>query len=549
MSEPQTLYEVHIVGVGASGDGDVGVQSIHTRPDSSLQFLEPPGNLQAEPTSSTSINLTWTPPFSVLDVAYYNVSYSSVTSRQASENIVLYVHTSSTGVEIGGLRPFTLYEFKVCTHSHHNRHGPYSQKLECRTMEDVPSVVRDVQCKPLNSSTLRVTWKEPTQANGIISGYTVLYTEDAALPIDKWREHKVPGNRFSTEVIELEPKTRYFLSLRAATQAGWGPPSGLPPSGICNTPGMPDEPTEELAGNTLQTTQHLGFVVGLTIAVGFIVVCMAAVIWRRLCVQRMPPTQAESGVQHVNGNGYYRDWERPQEAELQELELHLATMAPNIPPGNHNLLDTKVQLYGPLQLGNSRPQFQQDHRPFRHFVTLEYTGGYPNGQVNGLKHSFLSNGRIPNGHGNRSKSSVHITENPQVRPSYKCSESPGQLLSSQESKVDDEEDDDDRAMPDQKIPLLGNSRSATVRGEDHTELEEDNDYDHDMTEDGLETADSTQLTDLDVSLNGNTYTGTSSHNSSGNRNGNSGSISSIRDRSSSSTDCVVPKPSHLSVPQ
>ncbi|XP_071439468.1 zinc finger protein AEBP2-like, partial [Hetaerina americana] len=38
-------------------------------------------------------------------------------------------------------------------------------------------------------------------------------------------------------------------------------------------------------------------------------------------------------------------------------------------------------------------------------------GGYPNGQINGFKHSLLSNGRIPNGHVARIH--VHITENPQ----------------------------------------------------------------------------------------------------------------------------------------
>jgi hypothetical protein len=41
-------------------------------------------------------------------------------------------------------------------------------------------------------------------------------------------------------------------------------------------------------------------------------------------------------------------------------------------------------------------------------------GGYPNGQVNGLKHSLLTNGRIPNGQMSRDRCAVRIIENPQV---------------------------------------------------------------------------------------------------------------------------------------
>jgi hypothetical protein len=41
-------------------------------------------------------------------------------------------------------------------------------------------------------------------------------------------------------------------------------------------------------------------------------------------------------------------------------------------------------------------------------------GGYPNGQVNGLMHALLTNGRIPNGQVSRDRCNVRIIENPQV---------------------------------------------------------------------------------------------------------------------------------------
>lgn len=34
------------------------------------------------------------------------------------------------------MKPYTLYEFKVRTHDHNNLYGPYSQTVECHTLED-----------------------------------------------------------------------------------------------------------------------------------------------------------------------------------------------------------------------------------------------------------------------------------------------------------------------------------------------------------------------------------------------------------------------------
>lgn len=46
------------------------------------------------------------------------------------------VNSTSNGVQVGGLRPYTLYQFKVRTHDHYNKHSEYSQKVECQTLED-----------------------------------------------------------------------------------------------------------------------------------------------------------------------------------------------------------------------------------------------------------------------------------------------------------------------------------------------------------------------------------------------------------------------------
>jgi hypothetical protein len=80
--------------------GVLGLNAIHTLPArgntdvTSIPFLglEPPTNLEAEPMSPTSINLTWTSPQSIVNVSYYTVCYGLVQStRTANSSVYSYV--------------------------------------------------------------------------------------------------------------------------------------------------------------------------------------------------------------------------------------------------------------------------------------------------------------------------------------------------------------------------------------------------------------------------------------------------------------------------
>lgn len=77
--------------------------------------------------------------------------------------------------------------------------------MECSTKEEVPSVVPSIHWKQVNKSAVRVTWREPAKANGLLKNYTISYTknEDKDLPVSAWTSLAVPGNRYSAEVIYL----------------------------------------------------------------------------------------------------------------------------------------------------------------------------------------------------------------------------------------------------------------------------------------------------------------------------------------------------------
>ncbi|KAG8273499.1 hypothetical protein J6590_019209 [Homalodisca vitripennis] len=146
--EPQTWYEVQVKGVSGMTEGEMGVRAIHTLPPlqaSPAPALSPPTNLEATPTSSSSINVTWDPPLTPVpaNASYYTISYLVVPSSvHGDDNNTNFLHSTSNGVQVTGLKPYTLYELKVRTHDHNNRHSEYSQTLECRTLEDVRKVAK-----------------------------------------------------------------------------------------------------------------------------------------------------------------------------------------------------------------------------------------------------------------------------------------------------------------------------------------------------------------------------------------------------------------------
>ncbi|XP_069674943.1 protogenin-like [Periplaneta americana] len=517
--EPDSWYEVSVHGYYSEGPGESGLKAIHTLPlsgtDEAMAIpsmgLEPPTNLEAEPISPISINLTWTPPQSAINVSYYTVGYRLVqSSHPRNSSVYSYVSSTSNGVEVTCLKPHTLYEFAVRTHDHNNQHGPYSQKVECRTLEAVPSAVTDVQWRALNSSTIRVSWKEPQHTNGVIKNYEISVFRVFGVTQNNVRSVNVSNSKLSTEITDLEPNTRYYMSVRAGTQAGMGPPSEKITITIPVVPPQVTPPNERPPySHNPKTDQHLGIVVGVAIGVGCIILCAIAIVWRRRCLKSASPecsgagggATCGSGSHHVNGNGYYREWDRSPAS-------HAHIMATSAPSETH-----EMDYFVTAVTTNIPCDSNTDH--------LDTKGGYPNGQVNGLKHPLLTNGRIPNGQASRDRSSVRIIENPQFSRGSNVDPQQRVLLPVAKSRSSHSHSDrrsgsggeeEVRLLADHHTPLL------TLRGEEtslqpessHESTTDNSGSDRDRTGDissaeiGVNDLDlnATQVTNLDLSFDG-----------------------------------------------
>lgn len=110
-------------------------------------------------------------------------------------------------------------------------------------MNLVPGKVEEVQWFLVNNTKVRIAWKEPSNINGIIQNYFVIYTMDLMDSTTMWRNLTVPGNKTSTTLPGLTSGKRYFVMVQAMTKAGYGKPSdpiiiitGGSPSKIPNSP-------------------------------------------------------------------------------------------------------------------------------------------------------------------------------------------------------------------------------------------------------------------------------------------------------------------------
>ena len=157
---------------------------------------EAPLGVMGYNTSSTSINVTWSPPppnviFGIL--RRFEIRYFISSQPHLKTNLT----DTATAVEIRGLEKFTNYSIEVSAVTIGN--GPFSTPIYVVTDEDgkfhftvclsqsdhlstlLPTVPGDVPQPPevlrssITTTTANVTWEEPPQSNGVIIGYTINY--------------------------------------------------------------------------------------------------------------------------------------------------------------------------------------------------------------------------------------------------------------------------------------------------------------------------------------------------------------------------------------
>ncbi|XP_010789494.1 receptor-type tyrosine-protein phosphatase delta isoform X18 [Notothenia coriiceps] len=187
--------------------------------------------------TATSITLTWDSG-NPEPVSFYIIQHKSKYSEDTYKEID---GVATTRYSVGGLSPYSDYEFRVVAVNNIGR-GPPSDSIEAKTAEQAPSTApRQVRGHMLSTTTAVIHWEEPEAPNGQIMGYRVYYTLDSTQHVNLWEKQIVREANFAT-IQGLIPNKTYYIRVLAYTSVGDGPLSN--DIQIIAKTGVPAQPTD-----------------------------------------------------------------------------------------------------------------------------------------------------------------------------------------------------------------------------------------------------------------------------------------------------------------
>ncbi|MBN3274566.1 SDK2 protein, partial [Polyodon spathula] len=167
-----TNYEIEVAAYNEAG---LGVHS-HTVTEWTLQGVPTvaPGNVHAEAVNSTTIRFSWTAP-SPQFINGINQGYKLLAWEPGQEEEVTVVTVRPNfqdSIHVGyikGLKKFTEYSTSVLCFTTPGD-GPRSTAQIVRTHEDIPGPVGHLSFTEILDTSLKVSWREPLEKNGILTG-------------------------------------------------------------------------------------------------------------------------------------------------------------------------------------------------------------------------------------------------------------------------------------------------------------------------------------------------------------------------------------------
>lgn len=181
-----------------------------------------PTSLTVTETTATSVTLTWASG-NPEPVSFYVIQYRSKQSENGFQEVD---GVATTRYSIGGLSPFSQYDFRVMAVNNVGR-GPPSGVVDTRTSEQAPSSPPlHIRAHMLDATSMLVQWEPPGEPNGRVRGYRLFYSADPAVPLGGWQKQQTDDGQRS-RLGGLLPGVTYGLRVLAFTSVGEGPLSDL----------------------------------------------------------------------------------------------------------------------------------------------------------------------------------------------------------------------------------------------------------------------------------------------------------------------------------
>ncbi|XP_051031608.1 LOW QUALITY PROTEIN: protein sidekick-1-like, partial [Phodopus roborovskii] len=202
----------------------------------------PPQNVQAEAVNSTTVHFLWNPPpqqfINGINQGYKLLAWPA----DAPETVtVVTIAPDFHGIHHGyitNLKKFTAYFTSVLCFTTPGD-GPPSTPQLVWTHEDKPGAVGHLSFTEILDTSLKVSWQEPLERNGIIMGYQISW--EVYGKNDSRLTHTLNSTTHEYKIQGLSSLTTYTIDVAAVTAAGVGQTtsstisSGVPP----DLPGAP----------------------------------------------------------------------------------------------------------------------------------------------------------------------------------------------------------------------------------------------------------------------------------------------------------------------
>ncbi|XP_070712624.1 protein sidekick-1-like [Pempheris klunzingeri] len=253
-----TQYQIQVAAYTGAG---LGVYSSPVT-EYTLQGVPtaPPQEVEVLAINSTTIRFTWNPPPQQF-INGINQGYKLlVWPEQSPEDVTVvtitpdYPGSRHTGL-VSGLKKFTWYFGSTLCFTTPGD-GPRSPPTLLQTHEDTPGPVRHLSFTEILDTSLRVSWAEPEDKNGIITGY-VLWWEVSGVESSR-EERSLSNSTLQYQLTGLTSTTAYTLQVAALTAAGRGVvtsstiSTGVPPE-------LPGAPSHLVISNISPRTATLRF--------------------------------------------------------------------------------------------------------------------------------------------------------------------------------------------------------------------------------------------------------------------------------------------------
>ncbi|XP_006889806.1 PREDICTED: protein sidekick-1-like [Elephantulus edwardii] len=235
-----TQYEIQVAAYNGAG---LGVFS-RAVTEYTLQGVPtaPPQNVQTEAVNSTTVQFLWNPPpqqfINGINQGYKLLAWPvDVPEAVTVVTIAPDFHGTHHGY-VTNLKKFTAYFTSVLCFTTPGD-GPPSTPQLIRTHEDRPGAVGHLSFTEILDTSLKVSWQEPLEKNGIVTGYQISW--EVYGKNESRLAHTLNSTTHEYKIQGLSSLTTYTIEVAAVTAVGAGLvtsstiSSGVPPE----LPGAP----------------------------------------------------------------------------------------------------------------------------------------------------------------------------------------------------------------------------------------------------------------------------------------------------------------------